>query len=106
VFREGAETPLGVTPFVASFTASAETVTFEYRLEGWRVERTSLALTVDTEVKIPLVPVEATVSSRPPRERGGKRKAGGGTKEPETVQPAPEPPPVKLDHDIVLNPFE
>jgi len=106
VFREGADRPLGVTPFVASFAASPETVTFEYRLGGWRVERTSLALTTDTEIKIPLAPVETASSSRHPRERSGKRKGKGGTKEPETVQPAPEPPAVKLDHDIVLNPFE
>jgi serine/threonine-protein kinase len=106
VFREGADRPLGVTPFVASLAASPETVTFEYRLEGWRVERTSVALTADTEIKIPLAPVETASSSRRPHERTRKRKGKGGTKEPETVQPAPEAPAVKLDHDIVLNPFE
>jgi hypothetical protein len=108
VFREGAEHALGVTPFVASFTGSPETVTFEYRLDGWRVERTSLALTVDTEIKIPLTRVETASPSRPAHERGGKHKGGtgAGAKEPETVQPPAEPPAVKLDHDIVLNPFE
>jgi len=110
VFREGEDRPLGVTPFVATFAASPETETFEYRLEGWRVERTSLALTADTEIKIPLVPAEAasssSSSSRPARERGRKRRGGSANPEPETVQPAPEPPAVKLDHDIVLNPFE
>ncbi|HEY8927037.1 MAG TPA: serine/threonine-protein kinase [Polyangia bacterium] len=106
VFREGGDRPLGVTPFVASFDASSDTVTFEYRLEGWRVERTSLALATDAEIKIPLVPFETASSSRHPHERSGKRKGKHGTKEPETVQPAPEPPAVKLDHDIVLNPFE
>jgi serine/threonine protein kinase len=124
VFRAGSDHPLGVTPFSASLTTSPEVATFEFRLDGWREERTALSLRADAEATVVLSPVEArSPASQTSRAagsgtrvpvgagtRGGARKARlkGASRAPEVPEPPGSPPskPVPLDRDVVLNPFE
>ena len=127
VFRAGSDRPLGVTPFSASLDSSPQVETFQFRLQGWREERTALSLRADTEATVVLTPLEARSSAAAASSGAGtgprsapRASTGTGAGRPEKpvsgraparaelppAPPAPPPKPVPLDRDAVLNPFE
>jgi serine/threonine-protein kinase len=98
VFKAGAVEPLGVTPFVASFDASATMETFEFRVDGQAVARRVVSLRSDAQVEVALVPRAAAADS------AGAQKAGSGGDSGQAGHGKRRHN--KLDHSAVLDPFE
>jgi serine/threonine-protein kinase len=108
VFRAGSDQPLGMTPFSAAFEPSTGPQVFEFYRDGWQVGRRTVSLNRSGEVEVTLVPA---TPATPKRLAAVKRPGAAPIRKPAGETPAVAPrtdprPSVKLDSDIVLNPFE